>query len=97
MVYERLPNLVVGVNRGVGVAMSQRPEAGLRLLDELEDGGTLNDYYLFHAARADLLRRTGWLDESQAAYKRALALTQNGAEQSFLMRRLAEVESRMKF
>jgi len=92
-----LPNPVVALNRAVAVAMSESPEQGLRLLDVLEDTGELNDYYLFHAARADFLRRTGWLDEAQVAYKRALALTQNAAEQSFLMRRLAEVESRMKF
>jgi RNA polymerase sigma-70 factor (ECF subfamily) len=90
--YEMIPSPVVALNRAVAVAMAQGPEQGLRLLDQLEDAGELNDYYLFHAARADLLRRTGWLDEALAAYKRALALTQNGAEQAFLAKRLAEVE-----
>ncbi len=94
--YDTMPNPVVALNRAVAVAMSKGPEHGLRLLDQLEDAGELNDYYLFHAARADLLRRTGWLDEAQIAYKRALTLTQNGAEQSFLMRRLAEIETRLK-
>ena len=95
VLYEMLPNPVVALNRAVAIAMSQGPEQGLRLLDELENGAMLNDYYLFHAARADLLRRTGWLDEAQDAYKRALALTQNRAEQSFLSNRLAEIEQRM--
>src|SRR5205823_14094909 len=93
--YGMMPSPVVALNRAVAVAMANGPEQGLRLLDQLEDEGELEDYYLFHAARADLLRRTGWLDEALASYKRALALTQNGAEQSFLAKRLTEVERRM--
>jgi RNA polymerase sigma-70 factor, ECF subfamily len=90
--YDMLPSPIVELNRAVAVAMADGPEAGLRLLDQLDDAGTLKDYHLFHAARADLLRRTGWYDEAEAAYRSALALCQNGAEQSFLARRLAEVE-----
>ncbi|MHB8626974.1 MAG: hypothetical protein ACYDEO_12310 [Aggregatilineales bacterium] len=76
--------------------MAQGINHGLQLLDQLEDAGPLNDYYLFHAARADLLRRARWLDESRSAYIRALELCQNQAERSFLSRRLAEVESEMR-
>jgi RNA polymerase sigma-70 factor (ECF subfamily) len=63
------------------------------LLDRLEDTGELNEYYLLHAARADLLRRTGRLNEAQAAYTRALELCQNNTERAFLQRRLAEINS----
>jgi RNA polymerase sigma-70 factor (ECF subfamily) len=93
--YGMMPTPVVALNRAVAVAMAQGPQQGMRLLDELEDEETLSDYYLFHAARADLLRRTGWLNEAYSAYERALELCQNKAEQSFLTKRLAEVEHRM--
>jgi RNA polymerase sigma-70 factor (ECF subfamily) len=86
---EMIDSPVVELNRAVAIAMAEGPVAGLRLLDGLEDRGDLRDYYLFHAARADLLRRTGWLDEAISAYERALALCSNAVEQGFLRRRLA--------
>jgi RNA polymerase sigma-70 factor (ECF subfamily) len=89
---EMVESPVVELNRAVAVAMAEGPIAGLHLLDTLEDRGALTDYYLFHAARADLLRRTGWLDESLAAYQRALALCTNAVEQAFLRGRAAAVE-----
>jgi RNA polymerase sigma-70 factor, ECF subfamily len=82
---------VVELNRAVAMAMAEGPVAGLRLLDALEDRGALQDYYLFHAARADLLRRTGWLDEAIGAYQQALDLCSNAVEQGFLRGRLAAV------
>jgi RNA polymerase sigma-70 factor (ECF subfamily) len=89
------PSPVVELNRAVAVAMSEGTIRGLELLDKLEDEGALNDYYLFHATRADLLRRTGWLDEAHAAYTRALELCGNAVEQAFLRKRLGEVEGKM--
>jgi RNA polymerase sigma-70 factor (ECF subfamily) len=86
---------VIALNRAVAVAMAEGPVAGLRLLDVLEDAGELSSYYLFHAARADLLRRTGWLDEARAAYQRALDLCTNTVEQTFLRGRLAAVGAAM--
>lgn len=83
---------IVELNRAVAVAMHEGPVSGMRILDQLEDAGELKEYHLFHAARADLLRRTGWLDESLAAYRKALDLCQNAVEQNFLKRRLNEVE-----
>jgi RNA polymerase sigma-70 factor (ECF subfamily) len=50
---------VVELNRAVAIAMRDTPEAGIRLIDSILDGGELQDYYLAHAARADLLRLTG--------------------------------------
>jgi len=54
-------------------------------------GKALSDYYLFHAARADLLRRAGRLSESSSAYKWALDLCHNEGERAFLKRRMTEI------
>jgi RNA polymerase sigma-70 factor, ECF subfamily len=94
--YSMNPSPVIELNRAVAVAMAQGAVSGLRLLDQLEDRSELSDYYLFHAARADLLRRTGWLDEALQAYRRALSLCQNQIEQTFLKRRISEVEKAMQ-
>jgi len=84
------PGPVVELNRAVAVAMAEGPEAGLALIDGV--AGALEDYHLLHAARADLLRRDGQVDEAARAYRRALALAANGAERAFLERRLAELD-----
>jgi RNA polymerase sigma-70 factor (ECF subfamily) len=85
------PTPVVELNRAVAVAMADGPEAGLRLVDELEASGRLGDYHLLPALRADLLRRLGRPRDAAVHYQRALALTGNDAERRFLSRRLAEV------
>ncbi len=90
--YQMIPTPVVALNRAVAVAMADGPVAGLRLLDQLGDEGDLDAFYLFHAARADLLRRTNWVDEARSAYQRALDLCENAVEQQFLKRRLADLE-----
>lgn len=85
------PSPVVALNRAVAVAMAEGPDRGLALLDRPELGAALAAYYHFHAARADLLRRSGRRAEATAAYVRALELCQNVAERRFLQRRLVEV------
>lgn len=85
------PSPIVELNRAVAVAMADGPIRGLALLENLSSQGSLENYYLFHAARADLLRRAGWLSEAHDAYNKALSLTQNRIEQTFLQRRLAEL------
>jgi RNA polymerase sigma-70 factor (ECF subfamily) len=85
------PSPVVELNRAAAVGMAFGPEAALRLLAGLEAAGDLNDYYLLHAARADLLRRGGRRDEAAAAYRRALGLCSNHVELRYLRRRLQEV------
>lgn len=85
------PSPVVELNRAVAVAMRDSPAAGLALVDEILAGGELSDYYLAHAARADLCRRLGMAEEARAAYERALALTQQEPERRFLTRRLREI------
>jgi RNA polymerase sigma-70 factor, ECF subfamily len=82
---------IILLNRAVAIGMSQGPEKGLMLIDGLGVSGALNEYYLLHAARADLLRRLGRSDAAAEAYRRALALTANEAERRFLQRRLADV------
>jgi RNA polymerase sigma-70 factor (ECF subfamily) len=64
---------------------------GLALVEAVAASGQLEEYPYLHAARADLLRRLGRLEEAGAAYSRARSLTANAAEQDFLDRRLAEV------
>ncbi len=86
------PTPVVALNHAVAVAMADGPMRGLALLDGLAEEKVLAQFHLYYAARADLLRRAGWLVEAKAAYEQALALCQNGAEQRFLRRRIEEVD-----
>ncbi len=85
------PSPVVALNRAVAVAMRDGAAAGLALVDELLDGGQLADYHLAHAARADLCRRLGRLDDARVAYQRALELAKQQPERQFLQRRLQEL------
>ena len=84
-------SLVLKLNRAVALAMASTPQQGLDALAKLHVEKDLQAYYLFHAARADLLRRTGDWSAASHAYRQALALTQNTVEQAFLQRRLAEM------
>jgi RNA polymerase sigma-70 factor (ECF subfamily) len=87
------PSPVIELNRAAAVAMAEGCEAGLRLLDELQERGELGGYYLLPAARADLLRRLGRWGAAAEAYREALALSREGAERRYLAGRLAEVEA----
>ncbi len=89
------PSAVIELNRAVAVAMANGPGAGMAILDDLEREGSLDGYYLFHAARADLLRRMGWLQDSHDAYTEALTLCQNAVEQTFLRWRLTTIEEKL--
>ncbi|MFL5737863.1 MAG: RNA polymerase sigma factor [Actinomycetota bacterium] len=82
---------VVELNRAAAVAMADGPEEGLRLMDDLAASGKLEDYYLLHASRADLLRRLERNEEAALAYGRALELATNESDRTFLERRLREV------
>jgi RNA polymerase sigma-70 factor (ECF subfamily) len=68
----------------VALAEVEGPDTALAVVDGLE----LGDYYLFHAIRADLLRRVSRNDEAADAYAAAIALTDNARERGFLQRRL---------
>jgi RNA polymerase sigma-70 factor, ECF subfamily len=93
VLFEMQPSPVIELNRAAAVAMAEGCEEGLRLVEELEERGDLKDYPLLAAARADLLRRLERWDAAAEAYRRALALTENGTERRFLERRLAETEA----
>jgi RNA polymerase sigma-70 factor, ECF subfamily len=81
------PTPVIELNRAVAVAMADGPDAGLALMEPL--AGDLDRYHLFHAAKADLLRRTGRTGEAEVAYRRAIALVTNPVEHKYLMDRLS--------
>jgi RNA polymerase sigma-70 factor (ECF subfamily) len=89
--YDRLlaiaPTPVVALNRAVAVAEVEGAGAALALLDGLG----LDRYHLFHAVRADFLRRLGRTFEAAQAYEAAIARTENAAERDFLRRRLREL------
>jgi RNA polymerase sigma-70 factor (ECF subfamily) len=91
--YDRLhaldPSPVIALNRAVAVAEAHGAQRGLALAEALADD--LADYHLFHATRADLLRRLGRAEEARAAYERALELAALPAERRFLQERLAEL------
>ena len=93
MLYDTLavmtPSAVVEVNRAVAVAMSGDVQKGLEMLLRLE--GRAEAYYPYHAARADLLRRTNQREAAAEAYQRALDLCGNRAERAYLQRRLEEM------
>ena len=74
------------------IAMQHGPEAGLATIDSLVARGELLGYHLTHAARAELCRRAGRLDQARAAYREAIALVRQEPERRFLLRRLAELE-----
>ncbi|MCZ4124023.1 RNA polymerase sigma factor [Streptomyces sp. H39-S7] len=82
------PTPVVALNRAVAVAEVEGPEAALPLVEELG----LDGYHVFHAIRADLLRRLDRKDEALTAYEKAMALTNNKPEHDFLTRRHQELD-----
>ena len=81
------PSPVVALNRAVAVAEVEGPDAALALIDDLD----LDDYYLFHAIRADLLGRLSRDADAALAYAAALAHAENASERELLQRRLGTV------
>ena len=87
------PSPVVALNHAAAVAMGERLERGLRLIEQIEAAGSLSGYHLLPAAKADILRRLGRRAEAAVAYERALELVTQDAERRYLERRLREVEA----
>lgn len=79
------PTPIVALNRAVAVAEVLGPAEALALVDALPLGG----FHVFHAVRADLLRRLERRDDARLAYEAAIAATANEAERAFLRRRRA--------
>ena len=83
------PDPIARLNRAVAVAEVAGPDIGLRLVDELD----LDRYHLYHAIRADLLRRLGRTDDASAAYAAAMERTENDVERAYLQTRIASLSS----
>jgi RNA polymerase sigma-70 factor (ECF subfamily) len=77
-----MPTPVASLNRAVALAEVEGATTALAILESI----TLDDYYLFHAVRADLLSRIGENEQARSAYDAAIALTSNEAERTFLAR-----------
>ena len=95
-IYDQLvriqPSPVTYLNRAVAIAMRDGPEAGLAQIEAVLAQGELANYYLAHAARADMYRRLGRTAEARAAYEKALALTQQEPERQFLQERIRQLK-----
>jgi RNA polymerase sigma-70 factor (ECF subfamily) len=96
LLYDRLlqiqPSPVVELNRAVAVAMCDGLEQGLLLIDDLLAREHLSNYHLAHAARADLCRRLGRIEEARASYEKALSLAVQEPDRRFLARRIEELK-----
>jgi RNA polymerase sigma-70 factor, ECF subfamily len=79
------PSPIVALNRAIAVAEVEGPDAALAVLDGLD----LENYHLYYAVRADLLRRLGRAEEAAAAYEAAIVRTNNASEREFLQQRLS--------
>ena len=82
-----MPTPIVALNRAIAVAELDGAAPALAIVDQLD----LDNYHLYHAARADLLQRLGRSDEAASAYDMAIAKTANAVERDHLQRRRAEV------
>jgi RNA polymerase sigma-70 factor (ECF subfamily) len=83
------PTAIVALNRAVAIAEVDGAAPALAAVDALEL--ELDAYYLFHSTRAELLARLGRHDDARIAYERALELTNNAAERTFLTAKRAEL------
>ncbi|HEU4834711.1 MAG TPA: RNA polymerase sigma factor [Pyrinomonadaceae bacterium] len=95
--YEELMRItsspIVALNHAAAVAMGEDLERGLSLIEAAGSNGALQNYYLFHASRADLLRRLHRFDEAAMAYETALSLTTNRVEQNYIRGRLRSISA----
>lgn len=85
------PSPIVELNRAVAVAMRDGPQVGLELIDSILNRGELAEYHLAYAARGDLCRRLGRVEDARESYQRAFALAKQDPERRFLQKRLQEL------
>ena len=88
---QMMPSVAVKVNRAVAIAMSGKMREGLGILLSL--ASEADSFYPYHAARADLLRRTNQREAAADAYQRAAELCNNPSERAYLLRRLDEMSN----
>jgi RNA polymerase sigma-70 factor, ECF subfamily len=86
------PSPIIELNRAVAIALRDGSAAGLTLLDDLLARQQLSDYYLLHAARADLLAQLGNLEAAMTAYTKALELTGQEPERRFLHKKMISLK-----
>jgi len=86
-----LPTPVVELNAAVALAMSTSIEQGLKWINRIEQSGSLDHYHLLHAAKGDLLRRSGQTETARSYYQRAWDLATNHGERGYLQRRIHEL------
>jgi RNA polymerase sigma-70 factor, ECF subfamily len=86
------PSPIVSLNRAVALAMAEGPQPALEIINNLSAKSDLENYHLLHATRADLLRRTGLMEEAGKSYARALELATNESERRFLQKRMREMQ-----
>jgi len=84
---EIAPSPVVELNRAVAVSMAFGPEAGLELVNPLQDDPSLRSYHLLPSVRGDLLRKLGRTEEARAEFERAASITRNARERNLLLER----------
>jgi len=85
------PSPVVALNRAVAIAMADGPDAGLRLLERLENTPELSSYHLLPAAKGRLLALLKRWDEAASCYRLAISLVKSEPDRRFLEKRLAAV------
>jgi RNA polymerase sigma-70 factor (ECF subfamily) len=90
------PSPVIELNHAVAVAMASGVAQALQMIESIRVRNDLDGYHLMWAARADLLRRLERWDEAAESYRRALNLVTAEPERRFLLRRLAEVQARIR-
>lgn len=88
-----LPTPVVELNAAVALAMSTSIDDALKWIDRIEQSGALDQYHLLHAAKGDLLRRSGQTDTARAHYLKARDLAKNRGERCYLERRILELSA----
>ncbi len=87
------PTAIVALNAAVAHAMAFSIDEGLARIEKIHAQGTLDNYHLLHAARADLLRRQDKKAEAIAAYEIAIGLCENAAECNYLQQRVATIKT----
>lgn len=85
------PSAVVELNRAAALARRDGAQVGLQAVEAILQRGELGDYHLAHAARAELHRQLGNLDQARDAWQQALTLTRQGPERRHIERRLREL------
>jgi len=87
------PSPIVELNRAAALAMAHGAEFGLALIDRPAIAGALEQYRWLHTTRGELLRRLARWEDAQAAYTRALQLSDNTAERAFITQQLAAIRA----